>query len=89
MEEIFEKNKCFEIKTICLKEEREKKPNSERRSHWKKYNNVYETLSRMPISTKAVRTLGTKAMSFIPQKRKNVFHSFNYLVSKIVFRMKF
>lgn len=33
MEEIFEKNKCFEIKTICLKEEREKKPNSERRSH--------------------------------------------------------
>lgn len=24
MEEIFEKNKCFEIKTICLKEERKK-----------------------------------------------------------------
>lgn len=89
MEEIFEKNKCFEIKTICLKEEREKSQIVSEEVTEKKYNNVYETLSRMPISTKAVRTLGTKAMSFIPQKRKNVFHSFNYLVSKIVFRMKF
>lgn len=52
--------------------------------------NVWSTARRMSISTKApVHATRDKCEYSRGKSGKNVFHSFNYLIVEIIFRMKF
>ena len=73
----FKWNKMFEKKRNKKADE----VNNKEMKHWAEWRLVQEWA--------VLRCCDVHAEWFRLQKRKNVFHSFNYLVAEIVFRMKF